>query len=128
MELDRAPTRVSRRAGILVAAVLPLLVLAPALMRQVTSTQDEGQLLAYPALILRGHWPNTDFTYVYGINNLWTLAGAFRVVGESLIVERLVGLLFRLVIVVVLTDMVRRVGGALAARSWRGWRTSWQSP
>lgn len=96
-------------------AVVPLLILTPGLLGQVTLEQDEGLLLTYPSLILSGLWPNTDFVSVYGINNLLVLAGSYAVFGQSLIVERLVGLVFRVVIVVGVTDMTRRSAGSKVA-------------
>jgi hypothetical protein len=120
MAFDRPRALMSRPSSLVIAAVAPLLLLAPALLRRPVSTQDEGQLLAYPDLILRGYWPNTDFSYVYGVNNLWTLTGAFEIFGESVMVERLIGLLFRVVIVIVVTDMVRRVSGVVVALA-AGW-------
>lgn len=93
----------------------PLLLLAPSLMRLPITTQDEGQLLTYPDLLLRGYTANTDFSYVYGINNISALAAAYDVFGVSLVVERMVSLVGRLVLVAALTDMVRRVGGAAVA-------------
>src|SRR5690606_6750920 len=36
--------------------------------------------------------PNRDFLHLYGPGSLWVLAGAFKVFGDTLLVERLVGL------------------------------------
>lgn len=102
-------------AGVLLAGLVPLLVLAPVLMRRRVIPQDEGQLLAYPSLLLEGLQPNTDFVYTYGIHNLWLLALSFEAFGESLFVERSLGLVVRMVLVLVVTDMVRRAGGRTAA-------------
>ena len=60
------------------------------------SALDEGTLLAYPSRMLSGDVPHRDFQTLYGPANLWILAGAFKVFGASLGVERAVGLAFRL--------------------------------
>lgn len=58
------------------------------------SVQDEGILLAYPDLILKGAVPYRDFAALYTPGSLYLVSLAFAVFGESLLVERLVGLLY----------------------------------
>ena len=50
-------------------------------------------MLVFPEQVLRGYLPNRDFLYLYGPGSLWVLAGFFKVLGDGLAVERLVGLL-----------------------------------
>lgn len=63
------------------------------------SPQDEGILLVYPELILKGFMPNRDFAVMYPPGNFWLLAFAYSVFGPSVLVERSVGLLYILAIV-----------------------------
>ena len=53
---------------------------------------DEGAVVAYPARVLDGAVPHRDFLTFYGPGNLWLVAGAFAVFGESVGTERAVGL------------------------------------
>jgi len=72
--------------------------------------QDEGLLLVYPDLILRGLVPNRDFTTLYTPGAFWTVATAFATFGKSVAVERGVGLLFQLVIVGAVVRISRPYG------------------
>jgi hypothetical protein len=60
---------------------------------------DEGLLVAYPALMLKGSWPQKDFYDPYGPGSVWTVAAGFEVFGQSLRTERIVGLGYRLTII-----------------------------
>ena len=51
------------------------------------TAQDEGILLVYPDLILRGYTPYKDFAALYSPGGSYLIAGAFRVFGESVSVE-----------------------------------------
>jgi hypothetical protein len=72
--------------------------------------QDEGILLAYPDLILRGYVPNRDFATLYPPGAFWSVAIAFRLVGETLDVERAVGLLFQISILAAVIQIARQYG------------------
>ncbi|MGB3411279.1 MAG: hypothetical protein WBA45_08770 [Microthrixaceae bacterium] len=120
-----APVKNRSIAALLVAAAAPLVLLTPMLMQRRISPQDEGQLLAYPSLMIRGFQANTDFVYTYGIANLWTLKAAFMAFGESVTVERGVGLAFRLILVLVVTDMVRRTSGRFAGGRFAALAAGW---
>ena len=61
--------------------------------------QDEGILLIYPELILKGFMPNRDFATMYPPGNFWLLALAYSVFEPSVLVERSVGFLYILAIV-----------------------------
>jgi hypothetical protein len=76
---------------------------------------DEGALVAYPTLILDGAVPGRDFETFYGPGEPWLVAGAFELVGPSLTVQRVVGLGFRLLIVLALFTLALPWGRLTAA-------------
>jgi hypothetical protein len=82
----------------LVLCVLLVVVVRPS-FHAPGSAFDEGFALAYPARVLEGDVPNRDFSSFYGPGNPWLLAGAFAVAGSSQDTERVVGILYRLLIV-----------------------------
>jgi hypothetical protein len=47
--------------------------------------QDEGLLLTYPDLVLRGGVPNGTFQSVYGHGTIYVLAGVFKVLGPGVL-------------------------------------------
>jgi len=71
---------------------------------------EEGSVLVYPDLVRDGEVPNRDFETMYGPGNLWLLAGAYGVFGTSTTVERTIGLLYRLGLVLGLFMIGRRWG------------------
>ncbi|HEY1043029.1 MAG TPA: hypothetical protein VGE60_04125 [Telluria sp.] len=97
--LTEAPSRRLRRtqsADLLALALLLLVCLAfylPRLQGPI-SVQDEGILLAYPDLILKGALPYRDFAALYTPGSLYLVSLAFALFGESIVVERAVGLLY----------------------------------
>ena len=50
-------------------------------------------MLVFPERVLAGDVPNVDFLHLYGPGALWVLAGVYKLLGTSLAVERLFGLL-----------------------------------
>ena len=72
---------------------------------------DEGAVNAYATEVLDGAVPHRDFLTFYGPGNPWLIAGAFTVLGESVGVERAVGVLYRVLIVLALFLVGRRLGG-----------------
>ncbi len=97
------------RALRIVFAVLLALGVASLLgaFRSSAAAMDEGILLVYPALARQGATAGVDFLYPYGPGSLWVLAAAYRVLGTSVVVERLVGLAYRLLLVAALASLVR---------------------
>lgn len=103
--------------------VLPALVIALAVVPKLPFLwlgvlgMDEAILLIYPEQILDGRVPNRDFFTVYGPGNYALLAGAYTFLGQSLVVERLVGLTYRVLIVSGVVALTRRhgVGASTAA-------------
>lgn len=78
---------------------------------------EEGFMLVFPELVLRGELPNRDFLHLYGPGGLWVLAGAFKVFGVSLLVERLVAFLQLAGIVFGVYLIARRWGRLLGLAS-----------
>ena len=76
---------------------------------------DEAILLVYPELMLHGKMPYRDFETFYGPANLCTLAAVFRVCGTTVAVERIVGLVYRLVLFAILYLAARRWGKIASA-------------
>jgi hypothetical protein len=74
---------------------------------------EEGSVLVYPERVLAGAIPNKDFETMYGPGNLWFLAGVYRIFGITVAVERTVGLLYRLALVLALFFVGRRYGLAV---------------
>ena len=60
---------------------------------------DEGMVLVYPEMILKGNLPYRDFESITGPTNPLILAGAYALFGTNIFVERTVGLAYRLFIV-----------------------------
>ena len=78
---------------------------------------DEGAVNAYGARVLDGAVPHRDFLTFYGPGNLWFVAGAFAVLGESVGVERAVGMVYRLLIVLAVFVLGARLGGLVGGLS-----------
>jgi hypothetical protein len=76
---------------------------------------DEGSLLVYPELILKGQLPYRDFETFYGPANLWVLAAAYAGFGPSIFAERAVGLTYRVLTLMAIFALVQRWGTTLAA-------------
>jgi hypothetical protein len=82
---------------------------------------DEGQLLSYPDMLLRGAVPNVDFEHTYGPMNLWVLAGAYRSLGTAVAVERSLGLAYRVAVAVAVASICRARGAGrwhCASAAW----------
>ncbi len=76
---------------------------------------DEGSLLVYPELILKGQLPYRDFETFYGPANLWVLSAAYAGFGSSILTERAVGLTYRILTLLAIFALVQRWGTTLAA-------------
>jgi hypothetical protein len=105
------------RRKLLVAlfVILALLVpLAPG-FDQPGLSMDEGALLVYPELVLKGHVPYRDFETFYGPANVLVLSGVYSLVGPNIFVERTVGLLYRLLVFGAFFVLIQRWSTTLAA-------------
>ena len=77
-------------------------------------TMEEGLILVGAELVLEGRTPNGDFENLYGPADLWAVAAAFRLFGASVVVERLVGLAYRLLLLWAVHRIARRWGWGVA--------------
>lgn len=84
-------------------------------LRYAIFPQDEGLLLIEPSLVLHGAIANRTFDSGYGANSLWAIAAAFKVAGQSVVVERSVGIVYRLVLFGSLVTLAWRARGPFAA-------------
>lgn len=75
---------------------------------------DEGSLLVYPELILKGQLPYRDFETFYGPGNFWVLSAAYALFGTDMSVERAVGVAYRLLILLSLFGIAQRWGTVAA--------------
>ena len=98
-------------AMLLIAMVLPMWCSfeKPAL------AMDEGALLVYPEQILNGKLPYRDFETFYGPANPLVLSAVYFAAGPDVIVERAVGLAYRVVILLSIFLLVQRWSLILAA-------------
>lgn len=85
-----------------------------AMLKEPGNTMEEGTLLIGGELVTRGWTPHGDFEHLYGPADLWTLAAAFSIFGVSITVERIVGLLYRLLLVGSIYAIARRWGTGVA--------------
>ena len=99
---------------LLTLAALLVILLWPA-FRLPGQREDEGILLVYPEMFLKGHLPYRDFESVYGPGSLLMLSGAYSVVGANVFVERAVGLIYRLLILLALFGIAQRWGTLIGA-------------
>lgn len=107
----------SGRRSLAVAALVLVSLLLPLLrgFDKPAARMDEGSLLVYPELILKGNLPYRDFETFYGPANIYVLAGVYVVFGPSILAERATGLVYRLLILGAVFCIARRWGSALAA-------------
>ena len=107
----------SRRWVVAIAVGVAIFTLAYMLPSTVWKAfeMDEGAVNAYASRVLDGAVPHRDFLTFYGPGNPWLVAAFFAVFGESVGVERAVGALYRVLIVLALFLIGRRLGGLPAA-------------
>lgn len=76
--------------------------------------QDEGDLLTFPDLILRGYHPYVDFNPSYSPGNFYVLAVIYRIFGESVFVERVTSAVYWFLTIFALFLIGLRVSRATA--------------
>ncbi|MEY2546576.1 MAG: hypothetical protein QOG48_1693 [Verrucomicrobiota bacterium] len=103
-------------ATVFIISALAAIALWPA-FQSPAAPQDEGTVLAYPELLLKGYLPYRDFENVTGPGNPLLLAIAYRAFGTSIFVERAVGMIYRLLIVVAIFGIAQRWKTVIAAAS-----------
>jgi hypothetical protein len=91
----------------LVIAAFAITALWPA-FHSPAMPMDEGVLLVYPEMLLKGHVPYRDFESVYGPGNFGILAAAYTIFGTDIVVERAVGLIYRLLILIAVFGVAQR--------------------
>ncbi len=95
-------------AGLLVAALWPA-------FQSPGQPEDEGIALVYPEMFLKGRLPYRDFESNYGPGNLLILSTAYSVFGTNVFVERAVGLIYRLLILMAIFGVTQRWGTFVAS-------------
>jgi hypothetical protein len=60
---------------------------------------DEGLLLVEPERVLEGELPNRDFESFYGPTNTYLLAGVYAIGEPGVVIERGIGILYRLAVI-----------------------------
>src|SRR5262245_7677263 len=113
---ERPMLKRARRPDAVALGIVALVFLVPlrGLMRSQGPPMEEGFMLVFPELVLKGQIPNRDFLHLYGPGSLWALAGVYKVFGVSLWSERVFGLLQQLAIVFGIYALARRWGRVLA--------------
>jgi hypothetical protein len=108
----------SRRSFALAIIVLLVIVgtAAPG-YDAVAQRMDDGSLLLYPELILKGWLPYRDFETFYGPANAYLLAGVYAIFQPEIFVARTVGLVYHLAVLAAIFCIVRPRGIALALGS-----------
>jgi hypothetical protein len=76
--------------------------------------EDEGIALVYPEMFLKGRLPYRDFETIYGPGNLLILSAGYSVFGMDIFVERAIGLVYRLVILLGIFSIAQRWGNIVA--------------
>lgn len=71
---------------------------------------DEGMTLVLPEMVLKGRLPYRDFESIYGPGNLFILSAAYSVFGTNIFVERGVGLIYRLLVLLSIFGLAQRWG------------------
>ncbi len=100
------------------AVLIPL----PGMLAMGATAMEEGNVLVVADLLLDGRWPNGDFEYLYPPGNVWVVGAAFWSLGPSVLVERLVGLAYRVVLLWGLYRMARPWGrGTATAAALTTW-------
>jgi hypothetical protein len=95
-------------------ATLLVIVLWPA-FHSPGQPMDEGIALVHPEMLLKGRLPYRDFESVYGPENILILSTAYSVFGANIFVERSVGLVYRLLILLAIFGIAQRWGTLTAS-------------
>ena len=82
MSNSRASRSLIATISVALVAVFCLLPLA-GLWRAPGAPMEEGFMLTFPELVLKGFVPNKDFLHLYGPGGLWLLAGIYKVFGVA---------------------------------------------
>src|ERR1043166_4461579 len=99
--------------AVILAAALLALALWPS-FQSPAPPEDEGIALVYPEMFSKGRLPYRDFETIYGPGNLLVLSAAYSIFGTNIFVERAVGLIFRLSILLGIFVVAQRWGSVVA--------------
>ncbi|MEZ5274623.1 MAG: hypothetical protein R2694_20440 [Ilumatobacteraceae bacterium] len=105
-----------RRATVLTIATVLAVVAVPlrGLFLSTGSSMEEGFMIVFPMRVLAGDVPNVDFLHLYGPFSLHVLAGWYWLLGDTLEVERVFGLLQHLALIFGLFALARAWGRKVA--------------
>ncbi len=109
---NRAAVRTWLAIGLVVAVVAAPL---RGLYHTTGGTMEEGFMLVFPELLLKGKLPNKDFLHLYGPGSIDVLAGWYWLFGVRLEAERTFGLIQHLAIIFALFALARPWGRWAAA-------------
>ena len=115
----RLPLPSVRRSVEVVSLAVPALFVAIPLARMLgagATAMEEANVLVVAAGILDGRLPHADVEYLYAPGTVWAVAGAFWTLGTSVVVERLVGLAYRLALLWGIHRLARRWKWVLTTR------------
>ena len=115
--MKRVAALISPYRELLSLAVLAVAVAWPLwwMLRYSAATMEEGSLLVGGELVLRGWTPHGDFEHLYGPADVWFVAAPFALFGNFVIIERFVGLAYRLLLLWAVHRITRRWGWGTAA-------------
>ncbi len=111
---DRRARSATRTAVSLLIIAIAFALPLRGLLRSQGPPMEEGFMLVFGEMVLKGRVPNRDFLYLYGPGSLWVLAGVFKAFGTSLLVERLFGLAQQIGIVLGVFGLARYWGRTAA--------------
>ena len=103
------PTSVQKIVVCMILIAIAAVAFWPA-FRSPGVPMDEGMVLVYPELLLKGYLPYRDFESITPPTNPLILAVAYATFGTSIFVERAVGLTYRLLIVLAVFGIAQRWG------------------
>lgn len=113
----------AHQAEVLMWSAVAAVVLIPlaGLLQYAGPPMEEGFMLVFPERLHAGDLPHVDFLHLYGPGSLWFLSAIYGIFGTSLLVERMVALVWNLAIVAGATTIGRQwnrtvgfVSGAVA--------------
>jgi hypothetical protein len=107
----------SAKRSFVIGALVGAALLLPLLrgFEKPATAMDEGSLLVYPELLLKGNLPYRDFETFYGPANIYLLSGIYSAFGPSIFAERATGLVYRLLILGAVFCLGLRWGSTVAA-------------
>src|SRR5204863_912639 len=108
-----------RRHAVAIAIIVLLVIIATAAPGYDAPAQrmDDGALLLYPELVLKGWMPYRDFETYYGPASPYFLAAVFAIFEPGIFVARTVGLMYHIAVLVAIFCVARSRGVVLGLGS-----------